>query len=174
MKVRVFALVGVVLAAVVIAMACGGGGDGELSLEDYFQRFRVIQERIGQRMEALAESLSGEFDSAEEEIKANQEFFAASSANLRDFVHALKGLDPPVDVESLHEKTVEVLADGAQISEDIAERLEDIESTVEMKRVLELTAPDLASLSERGAAGCLALQDIADKNGLAVNLQCED
>lgn len=153
--------------------ACGGGnGDGELTLEEYFLRFEGAQDEADERFEPLVEALNQEFDSEAEQIEATRDFINADIPILRDFVHAVDDLDPPAEVEDPHEEAVAGGAELVEFLQDFTDRFADVESTSELEELLD--APELEAASDRFDKACFALQDIADANGIDVDLECED
>ena len=174
-----------VLALATAAAACGGDG-GRLTLEEYFERFAAIQER----MEALVEeadtsqpavtvtpatpgAATAEAASDQEQIDAQLEPLAASLPVLADFTEALVGIDPPAEVEDLHNEFVDMLREVTAINQDIVDQLEDAASSSDLEEVVESTRPQFIRVLERGARVCSELQEVADANGIDVDLGCE-
>ena len=172
MKPRLFVLLFIavlLLALGTIAAACGD--DDELTLEEYFQRVEGLSDEADERFEPLVEALDQEFESEADQVEATRAFFNADIPILRDFVDALDDLDPPTEVEDPHDEAVAGGAEMVEFLADFTDRFADVESTSELEELLD--APELEAASDRFDKACFALQDIADANGIVVDLECE-
>ncbi len=163
-------IVVVPLALGAVAVGCGGATK-ELTLEEYFERIEALSDEADERFEPLVEALDQEFESEADQIEATRVFFNADIPILRDFVDALDDLDPPTEVEEPHEEAVAGGVELVEFLQDFIDRFSDVESTSELEELLD--APDLEAASGRFDRACLSLQDIADANGIAVDLDCE-
>jgi len=173
MKPHLFVLL--VIAALLLALgsiAAACGGDDELTLEEYFQRIDALFNEADERFQPLVEALDQEFYSEAEQIEATRAFFNADIPILRDFVDGLDDLDPPTEVEGPHEEAVAGGRELVEFLQGFTDRFADVESTSELEEILDDT--ELEAASDRFDDACLALQDIADANGIAVDLECED
>ena len=184
MRARLFLIsfgAALLLALGVAATACGG--DGALSLEEYFQRLDAIQNESDARFEALeAEEPDIDDDDVldEEEKEALRDSFAAFPTIFREAIDKADDLDPPAEAEEAHDELVaagEALVESqSELQEDFLARLADIESTSELEELFSelFENAEAQAASERFTAACLALQDIANANDIAVDLECEE
>jgi hypothetical protein len=174
MKLRLpllFVIGGLPLALGTIAGACGD--DDRLTLDEYFQRYDATWHAGRERMEALEDPSQADFDSDEKEIEAYRAFLTEALPNIRDLRDALIEIDPPADVESLHDEAVDALTDGLEVFEESTAELGNVESTIQMEEMFELTLTKMQPVSERQSEACIELQAIADANGIDVDLECE-
>ncbi|KKK64147.1 hypothetical protein LCGC14_2987140 [marine sediment metagenome] len=156
--------------ALLIAAAAGCNGDGELTLEAYFQEVDSIFKQGDERLEPQVEALNQEFSSEDEQVRAIRDFWNANLPNFRDSVDALEVINAPPEVAKEHNKFIEVSTELEESFLDISERLEDVESIFEVNELL--NDPGLNEASDRSDEACLTLQDIADANNIEVNLEC--
>ncbi len=178
MKPRLFVslFVGALLLALsAVAGACGG--DGGLTLEEYFQRI----DAIGADAEDEVDRLTEEYVEAAEEVRTEEgliepfrDFFNQLATLSGDFVSELEGIDPPSEVEDAHNETVAVQTEGLELFEELNERAQRVETASDMEEVgAELEGPVFAYLADRSEEACFALEAIADENGIDVDLDCE-
>ena len=160
----------VALLLAVGATAVGCGGNGELTLEEYFQQVDTLDQDAEARIEAL--ELPEEFASEEEQVLAVQDFFAVSVPIIADFVDAIDDLDPPAEAEDAHNEAVDAGRDFVTEAEDLTNELADVGSSSELEEVFD--APEYDAASDRFDQACFDLQDIADANSIDVDLTCED
>ena len=153
-----------------IAAACGD--DGELSLEEYFQQV----DQVGDDFDTRTEALEDAFPAAFEEPAATRDLFNAGLPIFSDFVDAIDDIDPPAAVEDEHNEAVAAGQAFEERIEDLVNRLADVESASELEDLFtELEEdPEFTAAEERFEAACLSLQGIADANGIAVDLECEE
>ena len=173
MKPRLFVpliIAALLLAIGAIAAACGG--DDGLTLEEYFRRIQALSDEFDERFEPLVESLNQEFDSEAEELEATRDFFNADIVIFRDFVNALDDLDPPAEVKGTHEEFMAANMELVDTLQDVTDRMADVASTSELQELLD--DPELEAATTRFDNACFSLEDIADANGIAFDLECED
>ena len=156
--------------ALLIAAAAGCDGDGELTLEAYFQDVDSIFKQGDERLEPQVEALNQEFSSEDEQVRAIQDFWNAVVPNFRDAVDALEVINAPPEVAEEHDKFTEVAMELGEHFSDISDGLEDVETISEVNELLD--DPGLNEASDRLDEACLTLQDIADSNNIEVNLEC--
>ena len=156
------------LAVGTLAGACDG--DDGLTLEEYFQQVETLDEELDERVEAL--EFTEEFASEEEDTLAFQGYFAAGVPILAEFVDALDDLDPPAEIEDAHE---EVVDSGRDFVTEYEELVNELLADAGPSSALSLRAfdnPEYEAASDRFLHACFALQDIADANGIEVDLTC--
>ena len=142
------------LALATAAAACGGDG-GRLTLEEYFERFAAIQERTEALVEEEADTsqpavtvtpatpgaATAEAASDQDQIDVQLEPLAASLPVVADFTEALVGIDPPAEVEDLHNEFVDVLREVTAITQDIVDQLEDAASSSDLEEIGKYQSP---------------------------------
>jgi len=159
------------LALGALAAACGGGGEG-LSLQEYFQQFDAIQKDAEARFEALA---TPDPQATREEIAAVFLAFIKEAVAINgDTRDALADLDPPAEVKDAHNEFVGALGEAVEVTQGLSARIPDALSLAEAEALFsELFAePEAAAAFQRFSDACLALQDVADQNNIAVDLAC--
>ncbi len=172
MKLRLPLLLPVAVSLLVLgALAAACDGDDGLTLEEYFQKVEALDEELDERAEALALEFPEEFASEEEEVSAIQGFFAAAVPILAEFVDAIDDLDPPAEIEDAHEEVVDSGRDFVTEAEELTNELADVGSSSELSLEV-FDDPEYEAASDRFLQACFALQDIADANGIDVDLTC--
>ncbi len=163
-------------AGIVIALfvaACGGGGSGELSLEQYFDRVASIVGDLEERTASLDQPLEQDFNSDAEQIEAFRNAFTTVIPFFRDFVDDLNEIDPPTVVADAHSELVAAFAGVAGGLEDFIDQLAEVETASEFSDLL--FAPDSAFGSAIGqlTIACLKLQSTAADNDIDADpLEC--
>ncbi len=168
MKLRLFALF--LIAAALLALVAACDGDDGLTLEEYFQELETLDQDAEAGIEAL--EFPEEFASEAEQIEAFQDFFAAIIPILAEFVDAIDDLDPPAEVEDAHEEAVDSGREFVTDAEELTNELADVGSASELEEVFD--DPEYEAASDRFDQACFALQDIAEANGIDVDLTCDD
>jgi hypothetical protein len=169
-------LAGLSLALVIVAAACGGGGGGgALSLEKYFQRLEELDQAFDEKNDALSVQLQNELAavaSPEEAIEVLARLFRDEGLpTLQGFVDDLAALDPPSEAEDAHNEAVEAGREAVQALEDLIEQIESADTPAEVERLLTDDTTDPAF--ERFDQACFGLQEVADDNDIAIDLNCE-
>ncbi len=164
---RLLLPIGVLLVALgTIAAACDD--DDGLTLEEYFQQVEALDEELDERVEAL--DFPEEFASEEEDALAFKDFFAAVVPILAELVDAIDDLDPPAEVEDAHNETVDSGREFVADADELTNELADVGSSSELEELFD--DPEYVAASDRFDQACFALQDIADANGIDVELTC--
>lgn len=161
-------LTGLLVAVGAIAVACGGDGNGELTLEEYFQQFDAINEDMDARINAVAD----EYPEAFLEAAATRDALNEIDAIISDGLDRLDDIDPPGEVQDAHNEFRDGAAGQGELLRGLAGELADVESTSELAEVLEPSGPELDATAERLDAACLALEAVAADNGIVVDLEC--
>ena len=161
------------------ALAAGCGGGGTLTIEEYFQELGRLNASAEERIDAVYEAAFAEVDEAnfeslplEEQVEVFKDIFDAFPPLLENFLDDAKDLDPPAEVEDLHNDSVRAGDDFLEAIRDVAGQIDDVQSQVELDALAEDEATDAAS--ERFDQACVALQDLADENDIDVDLACGD
>lgn len=181
-------LVPLVLGAVLVLSlgvstnACGGDEEdnangGALTLEEYFEKAAELKAESEERADAAEASADEDLAAVESvddavEVFGNliDEFVDAAQETYQD----LDALDPPSEVEDLHNELVAIFRLGADTLEDFAAELDEDIGLVELKKIGEDIEAEFTSLSTQSEVVCLRLQDIADDNDIDFDLECRD
>ncbi len=171
-------LTAALLALGTIAAACGGGD--ELTLEEYFQQAQVISDDSDEEFEALyaefpEEEDDEEFFSNEENLTVIKEFAARFPVIFRDTLNDVEALDPPAEAEEAHD---EFLAAGNELLTlfvGLTGPIEEAESVSEAEVLFgDEDDPEIEAADQRFTDACLALEGIAEDNGIVVDFECAD
>jgi hypothetical protein len=164
------------LACAGIVVACGGGGDGDgggggggQSLEAYFQELIAVKDELGAKADAVEE----EFPAAFLESAATRDYLVETSAIVAEAVDALRGIDPPQEVQSAHGEFVDALAASQEAWDGLVDELGENPSPTDVADVSERLGPQLEAASADFETACLALEAIATDNGIDVDLECQ-
>ena len=164
----------IVLAVLAFAGACRGSGG--LSLEEYFKRLDEIDNRSGERTDALQSQfdlISDETRTDQERIDAAQSTFPEFATILDEFLESLDKLEPPKEVQADHEEAVEAGREAFTFFDDIAADVAGAESLAELDQALSVLNSSEASAANQGLTdACISLQKRADDDNIDVNLEC--
>jgi hypothetical protein len=158
----------------------GNNGDNDTDtpsadLEDYFAEMDEIALRTDNRLEEISDELqNATFDSDAEEIAANRDGFQQSGEAIESALLDMSDLDPPPEVEDTHAEFFDALNAALQILAAMFAAMEDVSTSEELDATAEQYTPDLESAGADFDEACLALQGIADDNGLDADLRCTD
>jgi hypothetical protein len=176
MRVRLF--VPLAIAALVLAlgtMAVGCGDDEELSIEEYFQRAESIMDDATARLEALEDDgFEGEFAPEEDPVTSMRDFFDSTAAIIRGTVDELEDLNPPSEAEDAHADFVGAVGTQVELFDDLADSLAEAQSLFGAEELAEEFGVESEPVSADIAQACFTLQDIADANGIDVDLGCAE
>jgi len=179
MKPRLFVflvIVALLLALGSIVAACGGNGG--LTLEEYFQRIDALDEGIEDEATRLGEEFEEAIEGAETEeevMEPFRDFFDRLLAISEDFVADFERIDPPSEVEDEHNEFLAIEGEFLDFLEDLNERAQRAESVSAAEDVTaELEGPVFTDALDREEQACLVLQAIADDNDIDVDLECEE
>jgi len=156
-----------------IAAACGGGED-ELSLEQYFQQLQTISDDLEERGQVIASELGGDFDPETGElpsIDTLQRFLSEAVSAHQDALNEAESLDPPSEVESAHDEFVQATRDRVEFIESLADQAAESGSASGLLEIF--TQVSLGSEQEtRFEDACQELERIAVDNGIGADLGC--
>ena len=174
MKARFVPLVlitGLFLAFGAIAAACGG--DGALSIEEYFQQLDELDDEQAMR-ESELEAQLGDFEALEEAeaLARIRDLFPQFVTSFEDFVDGLADLDPPEEAADLHEEAVSAGREVVRLFGEAADEVENAQSLDDFFSLFE--SGELNAAIERFDQACFDLQEVADENDIVVDLSCED
>ncbi len=151
------------------AEACGGGDD-ELTLEEYFQQVDVVLGQTEERLDELVEGVTPGLTHEEFE-DALREWLPEMATVLGEGIDGMENIEPPAEAEEAHQEWLAASALVEAASQDLLDKLEadDLEGFVAI-----VYEPEFAEASERGSEACLGLQGVADANGIDVDLECAE
>jgi hypothetical protein len=167
--------VGVLLALAAIAAACGGGEDDTQALEAYFQNIQRITDEYVAKLDAVDSAYQQRIAAANNDDQRAQAFIlymGSSSQTIRAEVDDRNEIDPPPAAEKAHLEWLAAARVLAKVYEDVVNRAADAQTDRGLQQVLVEVDYEtrLAEASDRAQRACVALQDIADKNEIDVNL----
>ena len=166
----ILVLTPILLLAILLSAACGGGNgsNGEpLPLEEYFQTLAKANASLNQRAENV-EVGSGP-PSVEDSRSCAEEF----GVIVDDFINSLKGVTPPAEVKSQHDKLMEAATEVQTIFSDFSDKLDKVESLGEAAPIMEQFGINIATAGGAEESACRALQSIAVGKGFEIDLECE-
>ncbi len=164
------------LAFMAIAVACGDddeepspGGNGELSLEEYFQALDAAQAASQEVQVQQAEPVLEDPEATLEDKKeAFREFFTGFSASLRVYFEGLEALDPPAEVEDAHNDFLAALRGWMEAAEDIRDnKIDVVQSDTEFQPLLDKMFGPGGAGAPLGPA-CESLKRVAEDNNIEV------
>jgi hypothetical protein len=154
--------------------ANGGGqaatenGDGGGSLDEYFQQLKALSDDATAQFDAVSEEFPGVFSDPGD----TRDALAKLDSVFDDIFARLDDMDPPDEVKQAHNDFRDGVVIQRQAFDKIASAAADAESAPELQQAIEAILPDLDAASSKINGACLALQGIADDNGVVVDLQC--
>jgi len=164
---RYVLVVAALMAGSLLLSACGGGEE-ELDLDEYFRRFEDITDAADTSMDRLVSEGVGE------DIEATRDYFDSFDAILRQALNDVKDIHPPAEARAAHDEFVAGGAEMLASFEDFSDRLAEVESPSGLAALFAEPMPALDAAQQRVTDACLQLQEIADENGIEVDLECEE
>jgi hypothetical protein len=167
---------GLLAALALVATGCGDddGGGEELTLSEYFLNVEEIRQDYQLDARDLQLELEGvdqsDEDSALEGLRA---YYEASQATFEGAIDQVEALDPPSEAEEPHDTFVEAGRQVVVETTAVYEDLQEAETVEEANELLEDT-PDADGAAEAFNAACRDLQAVADREGIAAGLGCEE
>ncbi len=162
--------------APVIATACrGGGGGGDLTLEEYFEQLDAVLELSDIRLEGLQAEYLGKTEGAQAwiDVRAFQDFSTAVVQHFRRVVADLESIDPPPLVRGAHEEYIATQVEALRFFTAINDRAWRITKIDEYVEVLRDTRGfDWREIEKREGEWCFSLEQIGVRNGIEVDLEC--
>ncbi len=175
MNIRHLALLALLLFVVGSAAAACGGGDGEqAALEQYFQSARSLDVAYEEQYDLLQQQLDAELAAAveEEALESLRNNFGANLAIFTDFVDELDDLAEPDSVRDAHNASIDALRIYLERLQEAKEQLADAGSVSEIEAIY--ADAELAAAQARADETCIALQNIATKIGIEIDIGCLD
>ena len=172
---RAASLLGLMIALALAFGACGDGekkdgGDGAagpLTLEQYFDKLQPLATKLDEDGNALDQRIRGTLD-----IDEAKSVFGEYVTVLEGFVDELETLEPPAQAQQAHDGAVAAgRAFAAEFQRAVdqgrdAETFEDLFAGAE--------GESFGAASEAFTATCFALEQVADDNGITVDLGCRE
>jgi hypothetical protein len=159
-----------------IAAACGGGEE-ELSLEEYFQKLQTISNDIKEREEGLDTEFEMAFDpetSPETTIDIVESVLSQGASASKAAFDDVDSLDPPSEVEDAHNEFLREGRARTELLESLADQAAKVESLPGLEDMFaEFDSPDLEVAAVRFDDACRALEQVAADNDIEVDLNCE-
>ena len=181
MKLRILA----VAIAGVLLLALGGAyssdddsGGGELTLAGYFSELEQLSQAFDSDLDAVITEAEASFDphaprdSEDEGIELFTDFVNNLRSTTDDFVKDIDALNAPAEASDAHDEAVAAGEALVEMYDNAITVLgSDTVKTFEQASLV-LAGPGVIESQERFNASCVALQGIADSNGLDVDLSC--
>jgi hypothetical protein len=149
-----------------IAVACGG--EEQLTMEEYFPQLDALAESTNSQLDALDQKYPQAFQDPDETRAALEE----ANTILNDAFSQLDDMNPPDEVKQAHDEFRASVGERRATLQAISDQLVEVETPAELLQALEPQADELDAANARLEAACLALQGIADDNGIVVDLEC--
>ena len=184
-RLRNFTTITSLVLITLVATACGSDGDGEtttgpagsqaptpgpqLSTSEYFDRVSAAFSDLELAVAASANP-GGEITSPEQLLPAIQDAMTGLEQAIPPFIAEMRSLNPPDQVAEAHRNFISALEKDQS---DIAALAEEV------RQASSLTEATNAFASRKGALvesrePCEALQQIAEHEGVSVDLPCEE
>lgn len=173
-RVAVTLLAGLLVLFGAVAAACDGdGGDGELTLEEFFQRVQELDDQF----EAGSDALDAQFDefdqlSEEDALERTPGLLQQQADLVEEFVDGLDALEVPDEAAELQDEAVSAGRDVVTAFNDLLDDVEVAETFDALFGIFEDEA--FLAAVERFEQACLDAEELAADNGITVELNCEE
>ena len=164
---------GIFAGLLLFVAACGGNGNGELTLAEYFQRFDAAGDEFTRRSDELEQTMEaalGARHSQEAVIGPERAFLDGAIEAFSDFRSTVGDIDPPAAVEEAHRETLAALDGFVKAFQDA--RTRGMETHADFHASI-LENADIHEAVERITESCNKLQAIAADNDIEGDLDCE-
>ncbi len=149
------------------------GGETAPSLEEYFSEIQAISDDANAGRAALSSEFQTARDpgaSEEQSVAAAQRLFEGLAMVASEARDRLRGIDPPAAAKDAHDELALATAAIEEECQDTADRAAEVESRSD---ILELAVEcESVEAFSQYRVPCRALEEIADDNGIQVNLTC--
>lgn len=155
------------LAAGMFAAACGGsddkdGGDGTVSLDEYFQQIDELAATLESDLAAVPSDDPSSVDDAVTQL-------SDVTAAFDSFANGLDDIDPPAEAADAHDATASSMHDWVDELNGVSDEVAGAASGADALALL--NGLDTSGL-EASQQGCRDLQEVADSNQIDVDLGC--
>ena len=156
------------------AAACGGDDGEQAALEQYFQSARSLDVAYEEQYDVFQQQLDAELAAAveEETLESLRNNFGANLAIFTDFVDGLDDLAEPDSVRDAHNASIDALRIYLERLQEAKEQLADAGSVSEIEAIY--ADEDLDAANDQAVRTCIALQNIATKIGIEIDIGCLD
>ncbi len=176
MNIRLLALLALLVCAFGSAAAACGGGDGEqAALKQYFQSAKDLDVVYEEQYDLFQQQLNAELAAVaveEEALEPLRNNFGANLAIFTDFVNGLDDLAEPDSVKDAHNAAIDALRVYLDRLQETKEQLADAGSVSELESIY--ADEDLDAANDQAVRTCIALQNIATKIGIEIDIGCLD
>ncbi len=167
-----------------VGAACGGGdedgngngnGGGALTLEEYFNQMSDLKaenDKQANEVQAHVEEDLAAAESPEDAIEVFSNLIDDFSDVVSGSRDSLEAIEPPSEVEDLHNEMVAVFRTAADALGDLAAELDEGVELTDLQKIGDDLESEFTSLSTQSEVVCRQLQDIADENSIDVDLEC--
>ncbi len=151
----------------------GNGGGEPLTLDAWFGQLETLSQAYADDLDALDKEAEADFDEADSEDEAIEvwvSFVEDKRSTTDGFVGDLDDLRAFDEAAAAHSEAVTAGQELVSLYGD-ALTIVDLSGTFD-EAALILEGPGILDALDRFGAACVALQDIADSNGIDVDLRC--
>ena len=163
--------VGLLLAFGMVAGGCKNGGGGALTLEEYFQQLDELDNDLNEQSDALFAPLEDVQDPGEA-VEQLRDIFPQQAGLFQDFRGGLADLDPPGEVEDLHNEALEAFDGVIAAVDGLVGQLDSVESFDDLDALF--AESEFSAADERLTQVCLDLEQMAADNNITVDFNCGD
>ena len=168
LRVTYLILVPVFLLAVLYAPACGNEpNDQRLSSEEYFNVLASSSATINDELDNLLEN------SGSDSVEDLKEYLTESDSIVENFMDSLREVNPPAGAEIHHDKMLEATSSGQAMLREFSDKIEGVASLAEASLLAREMGESLSVVTEAQDKACGELQEMADEQGLGLDLRCD-
>jgi hypothetical protein len=152
----------------------GDGNGGALTLAEYFEKLDELDETFAAESDAIEAEMDEALTDLEDEdeiIDLFSQSFRDQLDNMEDFMGELGDLEPPAEVEEVHDEAVAAFQESTELLNGFIDDLGDAESISDFEA---LDDAALEAASERRTQACLDVEQSAADNGIDLDLSCGD
>lgn len=162
-----------ILAAIVLAAACGDGGDEQLSAPVYFQSLGIVMTDAANDIAFLNDPDNRALWFTD--LNATRSMQDRSVSSGQDTLTRLQRLSPPRELETLHGQMVTAFATLVSGNADLLEALVGLTTNEDLLTYQDqLPLPGVTEASQQFHEACQWLEDFALGQNLGVDLRCDD
>ena len=182
---RRYALIAAISLLWILAVACGddddgapagNGGDGAMTLQEYFDELDVIfarAEAATDRAEAQLEEDASNAQEFGDEVDAVDAFLDEVIVAFEDAIADMEDLDPPGEASGAHDDFLEAASAASDGAGRFQDELADVDTRDEADALVTQFDGEMTALIRGADEACLELQIVADQNDVDVDLECE-
>jgi hypothetical protein len=170
------ALLGLITMAMLVALAgacsSGGGTHETLTVSEYVQRVLSVDQAHETRAAPFRTQLDS-LSSLADDAVVPADAMTAFQALLEEegtFLAAVAELKPPAEAAALHQEAIAALTADRAAFGGVVNQITETTTVGELNQLFQ--ADTVAKADERRTNACLALQQFASAEGVAVDLSC--